>query len=148
MEWLGRWVGEAERARLDEVTLDLTPSRSIGLAGAVTSWQAHIAKLDADLGLPPDDHSLWVSHDLVAAVIIRDMVAELTGRAGPELRAAIEPAIADADRQYRDFTEPDEDGCLVRVDGRDLADRDWWWHRIPRRGPIRRELEQEWSHRK
>jgi hypothetical protein len=146
VEWLGRWVDEADRARLDEASVTLTPSRTIGLAGAVIGWRAHIAKIDADLDKPPDDRSVWGAHDLVAAVILRDIVAETARLVDPALLTRIEPAIAEVDEWFRRITEPDDDGCVERADGRRVEGRDWWWHRIPTRGPIREELRDDWGH--
>jgi len=146
VEWLGQWVSEADRARLDEASVALTPSRSIGVAGAVIAWREHIAKIDVDLDAAPDDRSVWGAHDLVAAVIMRDIVAETAGLADPALLATIEPAIAEVDEWFRRITEPDDDGCLDRVDGRPAEGRAWWWRRIPLRGPIREELRELYGH--
>jgi hypothetical protein len=146
VEWLRQWVDEGDGPRLDAVTVALSPSRSIGLADAVVAWREHVAKIDRDLTASADDRSVWGAHDFVAALVMRDVVAEGTAMVDPDLRTRIEPAIADVDAGFRRITEPDDDGCLAKVDGRDVPGRGWWWGRIPQRGPVREELQTYYGH--
>lgn len=141
VEWLRQWVDEGDGARLNAVTVALSPSRSIGLADAVVAWREHVTKIERDLDATPDDRSVWGAHDLVAALVIRDVVAEGTATLDAALLARIEPAVADVDAAFRRITEPDDDGRVAKADGRDVPGRGWWWGRIPRRGPVREELQ-------
>ena len=146
LEWLRQWFDEVHAARLNEVAVSMSASRSIGVADLARAWWEHISKLEADLSATPEDQSVWGAHDFVAALVVRDALAKGITRLEGELRQAVEPAVASVDQRFRAFTEPDEDGCIKRVDGRSSEGRGWWWARVPRQGPIHAEMQLYYGH--
>lgn len=126
----------------------MSPSRSIGVADAAHAWWKHVSKFEADLTASPDDRSIWGAHDFVAALVIRDAVDEGISRLESDLVRIIKPAISDADQRFLDFTEVDADGSIEKIEGRSAQGRGWWWARIPKRGPIRDEIQRYYGHAK
>ncbi|GAA0911084.1 hypothetical protein [Virgisporangium aurantiacum] len=145
-EWLPRRVAAADALLLDDIVVPVSPETSRGLVDVLRSWWEHLAKFEADLLLPPDDHSIWGAHDYVAGLIIRDRLAGAISRLDPTLAGRIDSAVSEVDRRFTDFTEHDDDGCTGRVDGRVDPGRGWWWRRVPIRGPIREELRLHYGH--
>jgi hypothetical protein len=143
---LRQLLDETEVARLNETVVPLSPDRSLGLADAVRAWWEHVSKVETDLTAGPADRSVWGAHDLVAALVIRDLVAEGLSRLGPEMSTRVEPVVADVDRRFVEVTEEDPERSIERVDGRSAEGRGWWWGRIPERGPIHDELQDLYGH--
>jgi hypothetical protein len=82
----------------------------------------------------------------LAALIIRDKLAEGLSRIDLELGQAVALAVAEADLIFEGYTEPDTDGCAYRIDGRSREPDAWWWKRIPKMGPVRDEIERHYGH--
>ena len=143
-EWLPRWIDD-ENA-FNDIVVPLSPEASLRLIDLLRAWWEHLAKYEADLLLPPDDHSIWGAHDYIAGLIIRDHLGKAISHVDPMLLGKIESAVAEVDQRLTDFTVRDEDGCTERVDGRVDSSRGWWWKRIPIRGPIRDELQLHYGH--
>ena len=138
--WLRERLGETDFARLSSITFPASPNRLARLVDMVGAWREHLGKFEADLSAPADDRSVWGAHDYIAALAIRDRVARGLAILDPDIRAGIEPVVAELDQRFADFTEPDVEGCTERIDGRADPDRQWWWQRIPKAGPVREEI--------
>ncbi|MFV2111357.1 hypothetical protein ACFHW0_03320 [Micromonospora sp. LOL_025] len=139
-KWLRERLSAADIVRLNETVVFASPDRGIGLVDLVEAWREHLSKLEADLLAPSDDRSIWGAHDYVAALVIRDLIAQGVARLGRDRRPRIEPALAALDQRFMNFTEPDMEGYAERVDGRVEPKREWWWSRIPKSGPVREEM--------
>ncbi|MFV2013691.1 MULTISPECIES: hypothetical protein [unclassified Micromonospora] len=139
-KWLRERLSEADIAQLNETVVSASPGRDIGLVDLVGAWREHLSKLEADLLAPSDDRSIWGAHDYVAALVIRDLIAQGVALLSLDLRPRIEPAVAELDQRFIKFTEPDLEGYAERIDGRVKPDREGWWYRIPKSGPVREEM--------
>ncbi|WP_157756682.1 hypothetical protein [Plantactinospora sp. KBS50] len=139
-KWLREHLSEADIARLNETVVSASPGRDIGLADLVGAWREHLSKLESDLLAPSDDRSIWGAHDYVAALVIRDLVAQGLALLSFDMRPRTERAVAELDQWFMNFTEPDPEGYAERIDGRVKPDREGWWYRIPKSGPVRDEM--------
>ena len=110
------------------------------------AWWEHVSKLEGDLTAPTDDRSICGAHDFVATLVVRDLAADGLPRIAPDLRAPAELALHEVDQRFLSYTEPDDDGCTERIDGRVDPHRGWWWRRIPKSGPIHEEIRQYYGH--
>lgn len=138
--WLRVRLGEADVTRINGVVVPASPDRSLGLADLVGAWREHLLKFESDLLVAADDRSTWGAHDYVAALVIRDLIAQGVALVSLDLRSRIERAVAELDQRFTNFSEPDPEGYTERIDGRSKPDRGWWWHRIPKNGPVREEI--------
>lgn len=143
---LRRWLPgltDEELAALSAVPVPEGHGRVTSLAELVAGWASHVERLSAEsarTGADPDDASVWTPDDFVGALHLRNRVAAGIAATPAPLLAAAERAVAAADARFTALTEPDDDGLLdaaVRPGDRLSG---WWWHRVPRRGPIRDEL--------
>jgi hypothetical protein len=145
-EWLPRRIDEANVLRLNEIVVPISPETSLGLIDLLRAWWEHLHKFEADLLASPDDRLIWGAHDYIAALIIRDHLAKAMLRVDPVLKHQADSVISEVDRRFTDFTEHDEDGCTERIEGRIDPSRDWWWKRVPKRGPVREEMQRYYGH--
>ncbi|WP_146605647.1 hypothetical protein [Micromonospora craterilacus] len=139
-KWLRERLSEADILRLNETVVSASPGRGIGLVDLVGAWREHLSKLESDLLAPLDDRSIWGAHDYVAALVIRDLIAQGFAQLSFDMRPRIERAVAELDQRFMNFTEPDPEGYAERIDGRVKPDREGWWYRIPKGGPVREEM--------
>ncbi|MFJ6213883.1 hypothetical protein ACIQGZ_11210 [Streptomyces sp. NPDC092296] len=140
-EWLGRHLGVAEADQLDGTVVSVAPARSLGLVTLLIGWYEHVTRMEREIELPDSDRSVWGAHDLIAADILRDFLARgLESLSGGESRNFLN-ALNEADSRFLSYTEVDELGVLLRLDDDGPEVRGWWWTRIPRSGPIRRDLD-------
>jgi hypothetical protein len=70
----------------------------------------------------------------------RDALQLVLGRAPESVRARLEHLVNESDQLYRTDTIPDGDQKLRRF-FKITNDDGWWWHRIPKAGPISAEVE-------
>jgi hypothetical protein len=90
--------------------------------------------------MPPDDPGTWGAHDLVAALYIRDFLADWISRLSAELHYKVITAIRPYDEKFLELTQPDGEHLVARAAALSLEDKPWWWHRIPDSGPVLDEL--------
>jgi hypothetical protein len=140
-EWLHEYLDRGQLAILDNVGVELDPAKSTALGEMIYAWKIHVTKLIADLSARSDDRSLWGAHDYVAALVIRDAVESGLARLDPSTRGAVLRPLLEIDSIFTDYTEHDGDGCAGRIIDKETTGRSWWWQRIPRRGPVRDEIE-------
>ena len=105
------------------------------------SWQAEVQRFERELDKTLDDHTVWVAHDYEGALYLRDAIGDAFRKLSPAQRDAAEGSITAADECFLAITEPGADQLVPRflVLPRDVT-RGWWWSRVPRRGPVREEM--------
>lgn len=113
-------------------------------AGLLYSWHRHIEKFYSDLERDYQDPKIWIEHDYVAALVIRDVLAKAVVLVQPEYRPGIKDVIDEVDQRFRDFTEYESTGIAQRVYGEVVDDPGWWWLTIPKRGIIRDLMSKPW----
>jgi hypothetical protein len=130
-----------ELVSLRKATVELGPDRRMDVPSLVGAWAKHVQKIEDDLDLPDSDRSVWGAHDLIAALTIRNAVERAVALVSTELSSRVAEVLGSVDEQFMSYTEDDPRSSLEKVDVLP-ADRDhWWWHRIPQRGPIRRDID-------
>jgi hypothetical protein len=97
--------------------------------------------MERELELPDSDRSVWGAHDLIAADSLRDFIARGLELVSEKESSNFIAALGEVDSRFLSYTEVDELGALLRLAGDEPKARGWWWVRIPRSGPIRRELD-------
>jgi len=140
-EWLNRHLGVAEVDQLDRTVVSVTLARSLGLVALLLGWYEHVTRMEKELDLPDSDRSVWGAHDLIAADSLRDFIARGLESIPERGSRNYLVALDEADSRFLSYTEVDELGALLRLDGGAPKVRGWWWTRIPRSGPIRRDLD-------
>jgi len=90
---------------------------------------------------PAPAEDAWGAHDLIGALHARDRIQRAIRAAGANSEAVATVAVAD--ELFRMFTVVDEDGLLSEA-GMPTPSEPWYWRRIPRNGPVPRELN-EWK---
>jgi hypothetical protein len=135
-------LGPDEIAQLESVTVLVAPDKRSDLRTLVGAWERHVDKIERDLDLPDSDRSVWGVHDLVAALSLRGFVQQGVDALANGLLEPARAALAAIDERFKSFTLEDPEGSIRMVDGRPALPEQWWWHRIPKRGPARRELDQ------
>jgi hypothetical protein len=131
-----------EMADFRNVQVALGGQRSTTLDELLRGWEAHVRVLERELANARDTG--WSADDLVAALLIRDRIEKALPALGSNDRVEAKSWLQTGDLAFEAMTEID-DRRLVRLFARDESQLPgkWWWTRIPRRGPIRIELE-EW----
>ncbi|MER5209265.1 hypothetical protein ABT063_01350 [Streptomyces sp. NPDC002838] len=140
-EWLGCFLTELELSRLERVSVPIAPERTLGLVTLLGSWRSHVLRIESELELPDSDRTVWGVYDLIAALVLRSFVARGMKIADSNSLAGFRRALGDVDSRFREFTEDDESGIVRRIDEGERLSGEWWWDRVPRIGPIRREIE-------
>ncbi len=82
----------------------------------------------------------WGVHDFIAALTLRDFIAEGLSVATTPVIEAVGVRVGRVDDEFRSFTVPDEDGLVRAFVGSPKSLAHWWWDRIPLEGPVRLEL--------
>jgi hypothetical protein len=131
---------ESERAELESCRYQVSPQRSLTVIELATAWALHVRKIDGDRAAPPDDPRTWGPHDLVAALYIRDFLADCLSRLPGGLGEKASAAIRRTDEMFVAVTQPDDGHLVAPVAEVDVAGKPWWWHRIPDSGPMLDEL--------
>ena len=130
-------------ALLDQVVVRLSDTREITLTGLIGAWRAHVERIHDELGF--DRGTGWTAHDLVAALLLRDRIEDTLEGQSSAVRSEAQDLLAGADGMFSAMTVDDVDG-LVRGFAENAGAVGWWWSRLPRRGPIRAELD-DWQQR-
>lgn len=123
---------------LDQVNVQLSDTREITLAELLGAWRAHVDIIQSEQEFDPGTG--WTAHDLVAALLIRDRIAEVLEAQPAGVRADAAESLAAADTVFSEMTVEDADG-VVRRFAENLSASAWWWSRLPRRGPIRADFD-------
>jgi len=111
------------------------------LGDLVEAWRGHIDRLLREQDSTLEDHSVWGAHDYAAALHLRDGVARGLNTLPDEGRFDAISLVRSVDEIFMQFTEPDIACLVVRFLATDECRREWWWYRIPTRGPVRDELQ-------
>jgi hypothetical protein len=140
LDELGARLTGTERADLESCRYQMTPERSPNVLELVAAWALHVRKIDADRTRPPDDPRTWGPHDLVAALYIRDFLADCLSRLPAALSDKVIAAVHPHDELFQAVTQDDYGQFVARVADLDVTGRPWWWHLIPDSGPMLDEL--------
>ncbi|MCP9957583.1 hypothetical protein [Streptomyces sudanensis] len=140
-EWLRCFLTDVDVRRLEGVSVPVTPERALGLVELLEGWRNHVLRIEAEIGLPDSDRTVWGAYDLIAALALRSFVSRGMKDIDSDFPGGFGRALDDADSRFMQFTEIDESGTVRRLDGGERSDSEWWWDRVPRIGPIRREVE-------
>lgn len=132
---------EAEYSRLDKASLPVTPERIFGLIALLESWLDHVINIEAEINLNESASGVWGINDLVAALEIRSFIARGVAIVDVNSIDGFMQALGGIDLRFKHFTENDESGVVRGVGEIERSIGEWWWDRIPRTGPIRREIE-------
>lgn len=141
-EWLLSRIGEELLITIGSVSVGVSEDRDIRLVDAICAWREHVLRLARETALPPDDPFAWGVYDVVAALVIRDLLEEARECLPHDTKSGATAAVSEIDGWFEEYTEPDADRRLERLDGRYREDGAWWWRRVPREGRPRMELEQ------
>lgn len=129
----------AELLELESCSYPL-PDRALTTLDLIMAWARHVRKIDADRVKSGDDRDVWVAHDLVAAMFLRDFLENCLQRLSPTLAGKSLGEVKKIDDQFLLMTQDDEDGLVERVAGETLTGKPWWWNRIPNFGPLLEDL--------
>ncbi|MBV1958876.1 hypothetical protein ACWGR3_10065 [Streptomyces albidoflavus] len=140
-EWLGCFLTDMDIRRLEGVPVPVAPGRILGLVELLESWRNHVLRIEAEIALPDSDRTVWGVYDLIAALTLRSFVSLGMKKTDSDFLGGFRRALDDADSRFIQFTEIDESGIVRRLDGGERSNGEWWWDRVPRMGPIRREVE-------
>ncbi|MYY11981.1 hypothetical protein GT204_24530 [Streptomyces sp. SID4919] len=140
-EWLGCFLTDMDIRRLEGVSVPVAPERTLGLVELLESWRNHVLRIEAEIGLPDSDRTVWGVYDLIAALTLRSFVSLGMKKTDSDFLGGFRRALDDADSRFIQFTEIDESGIVRRLDGGERSNGEWWWGRVPGMGPIRREVE-------
>lgn len=130
-----------ESAQLSSITVPVAHGRSIDLRTLLGAWERHVRKIEDDLDRPDSDRTVWGAYDLVAALRLRSLIRDGLRALPPTLLNSVEGLLAAIDNRFRSYTEEDVGGTVRAIDDAEVSPQEWWWRRIPVRGPVRRELE-------
>lgn len=126
---------------LEQVVVRLSDTREITLVELLGAWRAHVERIHNELGFDRDVG--WTAHDLVAALLLRDRIEDALAPQPAGVRAEAMEVLAGPDTMFSDMTVQDADGLVRRFAENEDASG-WWWSRLPRRGPIRADLD-DWQ---
>jgi hypothetical protein len=132
---------DAEIAEIATHPVRLTEQRDLDAIDLAIAWESSVQKFDLDRALPWSDHSVWNEHDLAGTFFNRDRLQQALEQLPAALRGRLAGRVAEVDEWFHSFTVDDPAGRMARIAEVDLADRPWWWRRIPDSGPIRKDLE-------
>ncbi|WP_033339754.1 hypothetical protein [Catenuloplanes japonicus] len=135
---------EDDLAYLATVTVTVAPGRSLDVVTLVRAWRSHLATFEADLFAAGGGRPVRGAHDYIAALCFRDWIAQATALLPEDLRRALDRTVAEIDRRFLAFTQPDVDNRVERAADDHDPMHDWWWHRLPRSGPVHDELMGAW----
>jgi hypothetical protein len=139
---LVHYLSAAEISTLRSAVVEVGPGRQLDIPALLEAWRLHVEKMDADLSLPDSDRTVWGAHDLLAALSLRNFVWRAVAALDEGLAAKVSPLLLVIDEKFMSFTEEDASMIIGMVDDLPIDSDQWWWRRIPVRGPIRRELDQ------
>jgi ribosomal protein S18 acetylase RimI-like enzyme len=122
---------------------------SVSALDLVDAWAASVTLIyqEAQWESWPDHARHRVSEDLFAALLKRTTIQNVLDRVDPAVD--VPPAIQAIDELLRAATADDPERIMVKlgeslqIDPGPRGYKDWWWARIPVRGPIAHEI-QNW----
>lgn len=127
----------ADRFRL--VTIDVGYGRTRSLHDLILSWHHDVERLRAEADAQyRDSDSAWTQHDLVGALFLRDHLESGLRDSGDDAARA---TVDDIDESFRSFTADAPAALLPRIADVPAEGREWWWRRIPLRGPVAEALQ-------
>lgn len=145
-QWIDTRQGFDDAARLNATTVSEGGSHRWGFTDALKAWHSHVARLTAEMDSPSDARGIWGPHDLLASLVFRNALERGLSEVPNDLLRAASAALDAVDSAYLEYTDPDDCGCVGRVDTDVPSDEGWWWQRVPKRGLIRLELERYYGH--
>lgn len=110
--------------------------RITSLAELVAGWAGHVDRLISETTRSVSDRDIWTEHDYVAALHLRDRLAAGLKSAPESVTSLAKDAVAAADLRFESWTIGDSKRLLARVVPSTELGPDWWWHRVPRQGPV------------
>lgn len=140
-EWIGCFLTDLDIRRLEGVSVSVTPERALGLVELLEGWRNHVLRIEDELRLPDSDRTVWGVYDLIAALALRSFISRGMKKIDSDTIGGFERAVNDVDSRFVQFTEVDGSGIVRHLDGVERSNVEWWWDRVPRIGPIRREVE-------
>lgn len=103
----------------------------------VEAWSIQVARIFTEAtGPKPSDY--WGADDLIGALYVRERLE--TGLEASSRLTPLPAVVHVADHLYRSICEPDALGGVQKWQP-DAPTGHWWWHVIPRSGPIREEID-------
>lgn len=126
---------------LEKIGVPLSAQTTTSLASLINSWKAHVSRL-VDESTDNDVEEPWGAHDLLAALYLRDFIANSTASIPAMEREESIRRLESTDREFESFTEGDQRSLVVKF-SEESGRVGWWWTRLPQSGPVRRELD-EW----
>ena len=149
-EWLTPLLAAADISSLDQIAVSVAPEKDLGLITLLAGWREHVARIEGEVVLPDTDEALWGVWDYAAALTLRSFIARGLKLAEMTSVVGYRRALDMIDDRFRRITEEDVSGFMRRVDRAEASNADryeppsvdeWWWDRVLRIGPIRREIE-------
>ena len=109
------------------------------VAELLSSWGRRVQRFEDELDKTLDDPTVWIDHDWQGTLYYRDTLAGVLEQLPDRFRRMAEPTVQAMDAHFQRITQVDEDGLLERLfdedDDHDVG-ADWWWRRVPVRGPV------------
>lgn len=131
-------------AELEDIRVELPHGRSLTMQELIHGWERHVSRLAAEMPGPTTDES-WGAHDYFAALNLRDLIESARSELDDDQDLLVDFRVTIADEALRAMTDEDHEGLVTRFGQRDPRSVSrWWWHRVPRKGLVRAELD-EWS---
>lgn len=110
--------------------------REISGLDLVDSWAYEVLRLYRE-SFGSETRESWIPDDFVAALYTRDRLETVLRGLGDEREL---PSVLAVDELFRSFTVADPARVLNEWDSDELPSEPWWWQRIPKQGPIAKEL--------
>ncbi|WP_134765113.1 hypothetical protein [Nocardioides sp. 1609] len=136
-----RWMTMASKKQWQTVSVALNPYVSLSMGELLDGWRSHVRRLSVELDAETSDRATWGAHDYAAALHIREAFERGLALLQAQDRADAKREVADSDQYLQTRTEPDVGGLLNELLSAEATSDSWWWHRVPKRGPVRDELE-------
>jgi hypothetical protein len=140
-EWIAKFLASADVDQLEAISIPVSEQQSLGMSTLLKGWHIHVSRIESELELPDSDRTVWVAHDLIAALAIRSVIQRGLRRVGANYPAGFGEALDEVDAKFARITEGDEHGVVRRIDAGYRPEDEWWWNRMPKIGPIRRDLD-------
>jgi hypothetical protein len=122
---------------------DIGHGRLKSLEQLVDGWNRHVERLVAEgtrhMSEDSPETVLWGVHDYAAALHLRDLV-EGASHNPSTMQTELAERLRSADAKFISFTKKDLAGWLPRAIPEAGSRPEWWWRRIPKRGPVVDEL--------
>jgi hypothetical protein len=125
-----------ELATLARHPCQLAPDRSMTAIELLTAWSLHVQRIDRERSESGQDPRTWDANDFVAALLLRDFLADCLVHLPPPLQSKVAEFVDDVDELFTSITRVDDRHLIDQVTDREQAGRQWWWQRIPDSGPI------------